>query len=446
MKTSLLNFLSSLQTTFHGLWRYRISLTLFAVLFIAIFPRSTVLEGGQFQQIAVQTSAYHFGFVGWELDALRSKLDTFLFGQHVYLDEAQRSDFVRQYMADLNRVRQLNAQIEAIYIDPAIDNPDVASAELQHERNTLRDDLERRKPITEAILEGQVATILVEEGFGIAGQLFPPMAMKFTQAPDLLVVSPRQTIQLDISLPLIPTTVDERAAIETDIEAQHDDVSTLVVSLGGIALYPAMIYETASISRAVEVFAHEWLHHYLYFYPLGLSYITGDGLAGDARIINETTADYFGKEIAIKVLARYYPDVPSPTLPEIPTENSTQPTPQRDSNAFDFGAEMNVTRITVDDLLENDEVETAEAYMEERRQFFYENGYRIRKLNQAYFAFYGGYQAGGGGGAGGANPIGPAVIEIRQNSETVYDFILTMRRINGSQMLFDQFPDIRNNN
>ena len=195
--------------------------------------------------------------------AIRSKADTFLFGQHVYLEEAQRSQFVRDYMADLTRVRQLNADIEAIYIDPNISDPIAASADLQNTRDMLRADLERRKPSAEAILEGQVATILVEEGFGIGGQLFPPMAMKFTQAPDLVVVSPRETIQLELSIPVIPLTVDERAALESQIETQQDEVSTLVVPLGGIALYPAMIYETTSISRAVEVFAHEWLHHYL---------------------------------------------------------------------------------------------------------------------------------------------------------------------------------------
>ncbi len=33
----------------------------------------------------------------------------------------------------------------------------------------------------------------------------------------------------------------------------------------------------------------------------------------------------------------------------------------------------------------------AENYMEERRQFINSHGYGIRKLNQAFFAFYGAY-------------------------------------------------------
>ena len=52
---------------------------------------------------------------------------------------------------------------------------------------------------------------------------------------------------------------------------------------------------------------------------------------------------------------------------------------------------MRETRLQVDDLLMSGEVEAAEIYMEQRRREFVENGYHIRKLNQAYFAFYGSY-------------------------------------------------------
>jgi hypothetical protein len=206
------------------------------------------------------------------------------------------------------------------------------------------------------------------------------------------------------------------------------------VPLGGIALYPAMVQETASLSFAVETFAHEWLHHYLYFHPLGVSYFTGEAFAGEARIINETTADLFGKEIARLVLARYYPEQP---LPQLPTYDPALPPAPSDPNAFDFAAAMHETRTTVDELLNVGQVGEAEIYMEERRQLFIENGYPIRKLNQAFFAFYGGYQAGGGmAGAGGQDPIGPTVLAIRANSASIYDFVVTMQSIiNREQLL-----------
>ena len=60
--------------------------------------------------------------------------------------------------------------------------------------------------------------------------------------------------------------------------------------------------------------------------------------------------------------------------------------------------------------------------METRRQVFWEHGYRIRKLNQAYFAFYGAY-ADLPGGAAGEDPVGEAVRSLRAESSTLADFL-----------------------
>src|SRR5690606_18337922 len=124
-----------------------------------------------------------------------------------------------------------------------------------------------------------------------------------TQMPNVLIVSPRDEIRFDVSITLDPMPVDAMDAPETAIDAKLD-VASLIAPLGGIALYPAMILETSSIRSALEVFAHEWLHHYLLFFPLGLEY----DFAGETRIINETTANLFGREVSLLVLARYYPD------------------------------------------------------------------------------------------------------------------------------------------
>jgi hypothetical protein len=200
----------------------------------------------------------------------------------------------------------------------------------------------------------------------------------------------------------------------------------LIVPIGGIALYPAMVLETASIPYAIDTIAHEWLHHYLFAFPLGLNY----DFAGEARIINETTAHLFGREIAPLVLQRYYPELAPPPEPTgTGASRSARTTPDTSQPpAFDFGAEMHETRVTVDRLLAEGRVEAAEAYMERRRRLFVANGYAIRKLNQAYFAFYGGYQS-GEPGVGGEDPIGPAVQAILDASPSIYDWVVTMRSI-----------------
>jgi hypothetical protein len=86
---------------------------------------------------------------------------------------------------------------------------------------------------------------------------------------------------------------------------------------------------------------------------------------------------------------------------------------------------MHETRLEVDQMLAEGEIEQAEAYMEERRQLFWENGYRhLRKLNQAYFAFHGAYADEPGGASGKAeNPVGEAVRKLRAQSGSLEQFL-----------------------
>lgn len=394
-------------------------------LLLMLLRYSTLPLWEPWTAVAVLAKDYQFDYVTWELDALAVKINQTLYGLHPFIAEADRVQMVRDYMRDLAQAESLEAEINRAYADPAIPDPAAVTADRRAERDALRADLSQRQALIEAILEGQIAAVLVDEGFGWGGQLLPPISAHFTQVPNLLIVSPRDQIRFDISINLDPMPVDAITALEATIDADQD-VSSLVAPLGGIALYPAMVLETASIPWALETIAHEWLHHDLFFYPLGLSYFDAETFAGEARIINETTANLFGKEISRMALARYYPDLLPPPPVAAPPDSTVTATPQ--PPAFDFGREMDITRREVDRLLAAGQVDAAEAYMRDRREVFAANGYLIRKLNQAYFAFYGGYQS-GTPGAGGSDPIGPAVQAIRDASPSVYAWIVTMRTI-----------------
>jgi len=78
--------------------------------------------------------------------------------------------------------------------------------------------------------------------------------------------------------------------------------------------------------------------------------------------------------------------------------------------------------VAVDEMLADGDITGAEAYMEERRQLFWENGYRLRKLNQAYFSFYGSY-ADQPGGAAGEDPVGEAVRQLFAESPSLANFL-----------------------
>jgi hypothetical protein len=86
---------------------------------------------------------------------------------------------------------------------------------------------------------------------------------------------------------------------------------------------------------------------------------------------------------------------------------------------------MRRTRLQVDELLAAGKVEEAEAYMEARRQIFLHNGYPLRKLNQAYFAFHGSYAT----GAASTDPIGPKLQQLRRLTPDLATFVAAVRGI-----------------
>jgi hypothetical protein len=77
----------------------------------------------------------------------------------------------------------------------------------------------------------------------------------------------------------------------------------------------------------------------------------------------------------------------------------------------------------------------AEAYMEAQRQLLDEHGYFYRRINQAFFAFYGGYQSPSGGGAGGDDPIGPSVAALRRHAPSLRAWLEQMRFLTTRQAL-----------
>lgn len=376
------------------------------------------------QRLVWLTGGRQFDFVAWEVETLLEKGNADLAAGHLYLDEVARKQVVLDYMNLLVESRQIEARIEQIYVDPSVPNPDKATAVLQAKDEALRTQIADLQPLAEAILEEQVAAVLYDEGFYFWGHVFPPVRAHMTPLPTMLVVSPRDEIRQEFALPLqAGLLAPEREEIETAILTDLNR-SGYVTNIGGLGIYPAMVMESTSLTWLVETFAHEWTHHYLTFFPLGLNYLTSPEL----RTMNESVASIVGKEIGQEVIRRYYPELAPPPPPELgdsnaPTPEATTPPPP-DPNLpppFDFRAEMYETRVTVDRLLAEGKIEAAEFYMEARRRFFVENGYNLRVLNQAYFAFHGAYAD--VGGARGRDPVGPLVTELRAQSDSLKAFV-----------------------
>jgi hypothetical protein len=401
--------------------RARLGIRLALLLFLALAllaPEGPAFGDPAYRLGLLVTPERRFDYVAWTVEALGDKAQGVLDGRAGDLPAEAAETLVLNYLDQLARALALEAQIERVYADPAIRDPAAATAKAQAEVDALRADLAQRQPSVEAVVQNQVAALLREEGLMVAGQIWPPVLMSMTPTPYLIIVSPRNRIEQINYASLIPgLSTADKEMLEQAVFDQLDQ-SALVVPIGGLGTYPAMIGETSSIDWLAEVTAHEWTHHWLSFRPLGVRYLASP----EMRIINETVASLVDREIGPAVMARYYADQPEPAAAR-PAE-----TPKYAAPPFDFAAEMGATRMEVDRLLAKGEIEAAEAYMEARRQVFVSHGYAIRKLNQAYFAFYGGYAAEPGGAAG-ADPIGPMLRELRAASPSLRDFLRDVARV-----------------
>jgi len=326
---------------------------------------------------------------------------------------------VLAYMDLLRQINALQGQIQDVYADPAIADPLTASADLRRTLEALKRQRSVVEPVAESILQNQLGVAAAEAGLTFGGQTIPPALYHTTPPPSALIVSPRDDIRQDFNISVSPDlSLEDQVALENQVD-QALNVSSLVVGIGGIGLYPTMVMETTDINWLAEVVAHEWIHNYLTLRPLGLSYEASPEL----RTMNETTAAIAGKELGRRVVERFYPAyLPPPPLAETDVPAATGAATQDEAPRFDYRAEMRQTRVRLDELLSQGQIEAAEAYMEQRRQVFWENGYHIRKINQAFFAFHGAY-ADEEGGAAGTDPVGAAVRRLRQQSPSLNAFI-----------------------
>jgi hypothetical protein len=405
-----------------SIWNKLKRLTLIAVVMVAavfLLQRSDIEYGDLVQRIRGFTRNVEFDYGRWGLEALGLKFAHVGLGAVDYLPEEIQKQLVLNYLDLVLEIHWAEAALQEIYTNPKIDDPENASIEARKELAALYTQRDQLAPLAEAILQNQITAVVADLGLTFGGQSLPPVFYHITPLPLALIVSPRDTIRQDANVSLIPDlTVADRAELEAQVD-EGLDVSSLVVNVGGIGMYPTMVMQTTNINWLAEVVAHEWIHNLLTLRPLGASYLRSPEL----RTMNETAANIAGKEIGAALIERYYPEFVPPPPPAEKIDDGLDVSKTPEPPAFDFRAEMHQTRITVDEMLAAGEIENAEAYMEARRQFLWENGYRIRKLNQAYFAFHGAYADIPGGAASPEDPVGPAVRTLRAQSESLADFI-----------------------
>lgn len=380
-------------------------------------PRFT----GQTDRVRVYTREIEFDYPNWVWDAAWTKFKQGAIGAPFVFDRDTNKQIVFEYLQVTQQLLETEAAIEQVYANPDVADKESASSLMRTQRDQLIDRQNQLAPFAEATLQSQITQAFAELGLTTGGQTIPPTLYHISSTPLALIVSPRDHIEQLTNISVLPTlTLDEQISLEDKV-AKSLNVSTLVVPIGGVGVYPTMVMETTDLNWTLDTIAHEWTHNYLNLRPLGLNYTTTPEL----RTMNETTASIVGGEVGKYVLQEYYPEMVPPTskVSVVSLDQNFLPSHTLDNPPpFDFRAEMHETRVKADELLAEGKIDEAEAYMEQRRQVFWQNGYLLRKLNQAYFAFHGAY-ADIPGGAAGEDPVGPAVRALREQSDSLADFV-----------------------
>ena len=365
---------------------------------------------------------YRFSVAKWESRAIPREATQWILGKHEKTDD--QVYVVTQYFSFVDRIKALKSEIKAINAGTKQGD----SAPLEAELNELEEQKAALDGVVARIIRKQIKETLAEQGiFNPIDKYirlkvsFPPLNFKLEKLPYLFVVSPRDriesmrevTLQRSISLKEIE-----------EIEAKVDKlgVSSLVVELGGLgATYPTLVTNEASLRFTVNTVTEEWLHQYLVFQPLGFLYLldlTGVSRNYEIATMNETLASMVSKEIGSIVCQRYYSQY----------ENGNH---QAVKSEFDFNREMREIRRAVDTYLARGEIEQAEQFMEQKRQYLVSKGYYIRKLNQAYFAFHGTYAD----SPTSISPIGVELKKLRSQSASLKDFLDTVAVMTSRQDL-----------
>lgn len=408
----------------------------FRVVLVGVLALSWLVPSGdrRFDTPAASVSLEHgYGLVSWEFEHFFDKWTHRVWTVLPWTptSEADRRAALNRYVELVDELQAAKDELNRVTstADPdaaVVDEVQRGVDRLIAERDGLRDGLEE-------YLEQIISEIVRSDEIDLVSSfVWPPVDFRIGDPPKLLVTSQRDEIVRieDVLIdPDIPA--EEMSRIESELYDDHD-VSAVVLQTGGLASYPNVI-PTTHLKRLVDVASHEWLHAYLAFHPLGRAYFSD----GDIRSMNETLADIFGGEVGLRVYSEVTGEpFVAPTRPETAsmTENNGDAAAVEDPEAFSFNRFMAETREQTDNMLADGLIDEAEAYMELRRVELLDHAYKIRKINQAYFAFHGTYAE----SPSSTSPNARYLWDLREQVDSVGELVKLLRSLST----YEQFEQL----
>ncbi len=348
------------------------------------------------------TLEHSFSLINWETKNIFPK---WIYLGKIYIknnqpDSSQTMKLLQKY---LNLSKEKNSYINKL------ENENLSEMQKNVVKNNLEttiDEMRNLKPIVEELNERAMTKTIKLNGLKTKlNTVFPPVDISLEPPPLILIISPRTKIEIEKSIFLSPDLLNaKKNSIENEI-LQKNNKSAYISNLSGLSTYPTLVSNEYNSLEIFSTTAHEWLHLYWFFKPFGQNIFKSN----EMRTLNETAADLAGRELGLQTYLKLNmnTDIPLKSNP-----NTSNKYPQ-------FTKHMRETRIEVEKMLENNQVEKAEIYMKSRRWELSLAGYNLRKINQAYFALYGIYAE----SAGSTSPIGEQLKEFRSLVPSVGDFI-----------------------
>ncbi len=407
---------------------------------LAVFLAALVLSAGHGEFLPANfdliVSPHRYHLLQWEASHFMDKWTHKLSELLPWTSELSRQERIEQAETYFELGRSQRALERRLLREGPDQGGDLSHAQEQDLRDEIEAIADRRARLqatVEETIESEISAVLAQEGFASRiGLIFPPVDAVFSRSPGVLVLSPRDRIERSSTVLLKAGLSDDtKEQIETRI-LREEDLSALVAQSGGVATYPSVVSDASGLHWAMVTTAHEWLHHWFFFQPLGQHFWDSH----EMTTLNETAATLAGEAIGDRAFTAMTGE---PVFREPPRPPSQEP--EVDEDAFDFNTAMRETRIRTDELLAEGKIEEAEAYMEERRKYMADNGRFIRKINQAFFAFYGTYAT----SAASISPIDEQLRRLQDASDSLGEFIKTVGRF-GSYREFldylDELPDV----
>ena len=368
-------------------------------------------------EVDIAVGGESFSIFWWEVRHLPSKWTHLLwesFPGNKPSDE-ERIQILEKYLETVNKLAREETRLKIL-------ESTVKSQYLSTQQQLIQDQIdeitylkqlrESYRGRAEETVEATISLVAHQQDLGLfKGLLFPPTDFHFDHPPHILIISPRNKIELKRSK-LITSTVTDILKSEIESRVEKDGTnSALVDSLAGLGTYPAFVTDQNGLNNLMRTAAHEWLHNYWFFKPLGRNMWDSSQM----YTLNETAADIAGNEIGQQAFELIHGKSDKYVSPH---------NDERESQTH-LRSILRETRNKVDIMLENGQIEQAEKYMREQRWKIRLGGYNIRKLNQAYYAFRGKYAD----GPASVSPIGEELKEYRSYFSNTGAFVKSIGRI-----------------